>query len=70
VSRRLCRCEQRRLLDPIEGFGRGDPAEHPPGAVVEFGRDSVEARMYASARVQKIYGGTNEIMKELIGRTL
>ena len=22
------------------------------------------------ARVQKIYGGTNEIMKELIGRTL
>ncbi|HEY1442659.1 MAG TPA: acyl-CoA dehydrogenase family protein [Mycobacterium sp.] len=28
------------------------------------------ARMYASARVQKIYGGTNEIMKELIGRTL
>ncbi|WP_446666417.1 acyl-CoA dehydrogenase family protein [Flexivirga sp. B27] len=28
------------------------------------------ARMYASARVQKIYGGTNEIMKELIARTL
>ena len=28
------------------------------------------ARMYAAARVQKIYGGTNEIMKELIGRTL
>jgi acyl-CoA dehydrogenase len=28
------------------------------------------ARMYASARVQKIYGGTNEIMKELIGRSL
>ena len=28
------------------------------------------ARMYASARVQKIYGGTNEIMKELISRTL
>ena len=27
-------------------------------------------RMYASARVQKIYGGTNEIMKELISRTL
>jgi len=26
--------------------------------------------MYADARVQKIYGGTNEIMKELIGRTL
>jgi len=28
------------------------------------------SRMYADARVQKIYGGTNEIMKELIGRSL
>ena len=28
------------------------------------------ARMFAAARVQKIYGGTNEIMKELIARTL
>lgn len=28
------------------------------------------ARFYADARVQKIYGGTNEIMKELIARTL
>ena len=28
------------------------------------------ARLYAAARVQKIYGGTNEIMKELIGRSL
>ena len=28
------------------------------------------SRMYADARVQKIYGGTNEIMKELIARTL
>jgi acyl-CoA dehydrogenase len=27
-------------------------------------------RMYADARVQKIYGGTNEIMKELIARAL
>jgi acyl-CoA dehydrogenase len=27
------------------------------------------AQMYAAARVQRIYGGTNEIMKELIGRT-
>jgi alkylation response protein AidB-like acyl-CoA dehydrogenase len=25
---------------------------------------------YADTRVQRIYGGTNEIMKELIGRTL
>jgi acyl-CoA dehydrogenase len=28
------------------------------------------ARMYASARVQKIYAGANEIMKELIARSL
>ena len=28
------------------------------------------AQMYAASRVQKIYGGTNEIMKELIGRAL
>jgi len=26
--------------------------------------------MWADARVQKIYGGTNEIMKDLIARTL
>ena len=28
------------------------------------------ARMYADSRVQKIYGGSNEIMKELISRSL
>lgn len=28
------------------------------------------SRLYADARVQRIYGGTNEIMKELIGRSL
>lgn len=28
------------------------------------------AQMYADARVQKIYGGANEVMKELIARTL
>lgn len=28
------------------------------------------ARMYAAARVQKIYGGTSEILKELIAREL
>lgn len=26
------------------------------------------ARMYAGARVQQIYAGTNEVMKELIAR--
>ena len=28
------------------------------------------ARMYADARVQKVYGGANEIMKEIIARAL
>jgi acyl-CoA dehydrogenase len=28
------------------------------------------ARSWEDARVQRIYGGTNEIMKEIIGRTL
>ena len=28
------------------------------------------AELYVDARVQRIYGGTNEIMKEVIGRTL
>jgi hypothetical protein len=28
------------------------------------------ARLYADARVQKIYAGSNEIMKMLIARTL
>ncbi len=28
------------------------------------------SRMYADARVQRIYGGTNEIMKILIARSL
>jgi acyl-CoA dehydrogenase len=28
------------------------------------------SRLYVDARVQKIYGGSNEIMKELIARSL
>ena len=28
------------------------------------------ARMYTTSRVQKIYGGANEVMKELIARKL
>ena len=28
------------------------------------------ARLYADARIQKIYGGANEVMKEIIGRAL
>lgn len=33
-------------------------------------RESVIARLYADARGQKIYGGANEIMKDLIARSL
>jgi acyl-CoA dehydrogenase len=33
-------------------------------------RESVIARLYADARAQKIYGGANEIMKDLIARSL
>ncbi len=28
------------------------------------------ARMYADARVQRIYGGANEVMKELVARSM
>ena len=35
-----------------------------------FMNDYVIARMYADARVQRIYGGTSEIMKEVIARAL
>jgi len=35
-----------------------------------FMNEYVVARMYADARVQRIYGGTNEIMKEVISRAL
>ncbi|MGA2550555.1 MAG: acyl-CoA dehydrogenase family protein [Burkholderiaceae bacterium] len=33
-------------------------------------REYLVARMYCDARVQRIYGGTNEIMKEVIARAL
>ena len=35
-----------------------------------FMNEYMIARMYADARVQRIYGGTNEIMKEVISRAL
>ncbi len=35
-----------------------------------FMQEYAVAEMYADARVQRIYGGTNEIMKELISRNL
>jgi long-chain-acyl-CoA dehydrogenase len=33
-------------------------------------QDTAVAEMWTDARVQRIYGGTNEIMKDLIGRFL
>ena len=35
-----------------------------------FMSETLVARMYADCRVQRIYGGTNEIMKEVIARNL
>ena len=35
-----------------------------------FMSEFLVARMYADARVQRIYGGTNEIMREVISRAL
>jgi acyl-CoA dehydrogenase len=35
-----------------------------------FMNEYLIARMYADARVQRIYGGTSEIMKEVISRAL
>ena len=35
-----------------------------------FMQEYAVAEMWTDARVQRIYGGTNEIMKELIGRSL
>ncbi|WP_017760105.1 acyl-CoA dehydrogenase family protein, partial [Pseudacidovorax intermedius] len=35
-----------------------------------FMNDYLVTRMYADARVQRIYGGTSEIMKEVISRAL
>jgi alkylation response protein AidB-like acyl-CoA dehydrogenase len=33
-------------------------------------REYEVARWWTDARVQRIYGGTNEIMKEIVGRSL
>ena len=35
-----------------------------------FMNEFLIARMYADARIARIFGGTNEIMKEVIARTL
>jgi alkylation response protein AidB-like acyl-CoA dehydrogenase len=33
-------------------------------------RESAICRRYADARVQRIYGGTSEVMKEIISRSM
>jgi len=38
------------------------------GRSVDLSNEYLVRRMFADARVQRIYGGTNEIMKELISR--
>ena len=55
-----CSEQQCRVLDECLQFfgGYGYMSEYPI------------ARLYADARVQKIYGGANEIMKDLIARKL
>jgi acyl-CoA dehydrogenase len=55
-----CSEQQCKVLDECLQFfgGYGYMSEYPI------------ARMYADARVQKIYGGANEIMKDLISRKL
>jgi acyl-CoA dehydrogenase len=39
-------------------------------AVAAMENEYLVCRMFADSRVQRIYGGTNEIMKELISRAL
>jgi NAD(P)-dependent dehydrogenase (short-subunit alcohol dehydrogenase family) len=50
-----------------------EPAKETVVAVEAAGGKAVEypiARMYADARVQRIYAGANEVMNELIARSL
>lgn len=47
--------------------GAGRPRPDLKGVTTRAVRDGDE---YADARAQRIYGGTNEIMKELIARSL
>ena len=43
---------------------------HGAGVCFLLAEEYPIARAYADARVQKIYAGTNEIMKEIIGRSM
>ena len=55
TTERLCRVAD-RCLQLFGGYG--------------YMKEYPIARIWADARVQKIYGGTNEIMKEIVGRSL
>ena len=41
-----------------------------PKSILLRDGEVVSTRAYADARVQRIYGGTNEIMKEVIARSM
>lgn len=62
MAKLWCTEQQGKVTDEclqlFGGYGYGYMAEYPI------------ARMYADARVQRIYGGTSEIMKDLIARKL
>src|SRR5271166_5342923 len=50
-SDRLRRGKPRCVLEPVERFGWSDPAQHPPGAVIEFGCDGVEVVLGEAAQI-------------------
>jgi alkylation response protein AidB-like acyl-CoA dehydrogenase len=60
VAKLWCSEMQGRLVDQCLQFFGG----------YGFMREYEICRLYADARVQRIYGGTSEIMRELIGRSL
>jgi acyl-CoA dehydrogenase len=60
IAKLWCSEMQGRLVDQCLQFHGG----------YGFMREYEICRLYADARVQRIYGGTSEIMRELIGRAL
>ncbi len=62
----------RALADELAGRWQDELGDVPVGVFTgDYGRPGRAFPVpYADARVQKIYGGTNEIMKELIARSL
>ena len=54
----------------MTGPGDHDDEMHPFGPIDDLLDDPLLSRFVDDARVQPIYGGTNEIMKEIVGRSL